>query len=69
MTIESPNAAAPEGLREHHAQELLKREGYNELPRTGARTPFRIIAEVMREPMLMLLAGGGIVYLLLGDLR
>ena len=39
------------------------------MPRTGARTPFRIIAEVMREPMLMLLAGGGIVYLLLGDLR
>ena len=31
------------------------------------RTPLRIVLEVVREPMLALLLGGGVVYLLLGD--
>lgn len=57
------------GLSESDAQARLKHEGYNELPRGGRRTPFRIILEVMREPMLALLAGGGVVYLALGDLQ
>jgi Ca2+-transporting ATPase len=57
------------GLSEGEAQARLKREGYNELPRTGRRTPLRIVIEVMREPMLALLAGGGAIYLALGDLQ
>jgi P-type Ca2+ transporter type 2C len=57
------------GLSEDEAQARLKREGFNELPRAHRRTPFRIVVEVMREPMLMLLLGGGVVYLALGDLE
>lgn len=57
------------GLSEDAAQARLKSEGFNELPRAHRRTPFRIVLEVMREPMLMLLLGGGIVYLALGDLE
>ena len=57
------------GLSETDAQARLKTEGYNELPRPDRRTPLRIIIEVMREPMLALLLGGGVIYLLLGDLK
>ncbi|MFY9875625.1 MAG: cation-translocating P-type ATPase [Rhodomicrobium sp.] len=44
-------------------------EGFNELPRPDQRTTLRIILEVLREPMLALLLGGGVVYLLLGDMK
>jgi P-type Ca2+ transporter type 2C len=57
------------GLSEVEAQQRLQSEGYNELPRQDRRTPFRIIMEVLREPMLALLLGGGFIYLLLGDLK
>ena len=55
------------GLSEQEAQRRLLKEGYNELPRPGRRTPFRIVLEVLREPMLSLLLVGGLVYFLLGD--
>jgi P-type Ca2+ transporter type 2C len=57
------------GLSETEAQARLRTEGYNELPRSDQRTAFRIVLEVMREPMLALLVGGGAVYLALGDLQ
>lgn len=57
------------GLSETEAQARLHREGYNELPRTQSRTPVRIFLEVVREPMLALLVGGGALYLALGDVR
>ena len=57
------------GLSEADAQARQKAEGYNELPEPLRRTPFRIVSEVLREPMLALLLGGGAVYLLLGDLQ
>ena len=57
------------GLREADVQFRLKTEGYNELPCSERRTPLRIILEVLREPMLALLLGGGAIYLLLGDLK
>ncbi|TIO73931.1 MAG: cation-translocating P-type ATPase [Mesorhizobium sp.] len=66
--IES-GAATPCGLSESEARARLLAEGPNELPRSGRRTPLRIALEVVREPMLALLLGGGAVYLLLGDLR
>ena len=56
------------GLSEADARGRLEAEGYNELPRPDRRTPLRIILEVVREPMLALLLGGGVVYLALGDL-
>ncbi|RWL78773.1 MAG: cation-translocating P-type ATPase [Mesorhizobium sp.] len=70
QAIESrPGASPPCGLSEAEAQARLLPEGPNELPRSGRRTPLRIAVEVMREPMLALLLGGGAVYLLLGDLQ
>ena len=69
MPIDSSSAAPARGLSEAAAEVRLKTEGYNELPRPDRRTPLRIIGEVMREPMLALLLGGGVVYLVLGDLK
>jgi Ca2+-transporting ATPase len=57
------------GLSEVDAQARLKAEGFNELPRPDRRTPLRIVLEVMREPMLALLIVGGVIYLVLGDLK
>jgi P-type Ca2+ transporter type 2C len=58
-----------QGLSESAAQSRLKAEGFNELPRPDRRTSFRIFLEVLREPMLALLLGGGVIYLFLGDLK
>src|SRR5688572_20868416 len=70
---EMPNeVATPDpfrGMSEADASSRLKIEGYNELPRPERRTPLRIAVEVMREPMLALLIGGGAIYLALGDLK
>ena len=68
--LNAPASFAPiRGLSEADAQARLKTEGYNELPRPERRTPLRIILEVLREPMLALLLGGGVIYLALGDLK
>ena len=71
MAFEMSNdpLASIRGLSEADAQTRLKTGGYNELPRPNRRTPLRIILEVMREPMLALLLGGGVIYLALGDLK
>jgi Ca2+-transporting ATPase len=55
------------GLSQAVAQSRLKAEGFNELPRPDRPTPIRIILEVLREPMLLLLLGGGVIYLALGE--
>jgi Ca2+-transporting ATPase len=56
------------GLSTQDAQVRLLSDGFNELPSSARRTPLLIITEVMREPMLALLLGGGLIYLILGDL-
>ena len=58
-----------QGLTETEAKARLRAEGYNELPRADSRTPWRIVLEVLREPMLALLLLGGVVYMVLGDLK
>ena len=57
------------GLSEAEARKRLEADGTNELPRPERRSPLRIVLEVLREPMLVLLLCGGLIYLLLGDLR
>ncbi len=57
-----------EGLTAAEAQLHLVLDGPNELPRTGSRSAFKIVGEVLREPMLALLLAGGVAYLVLGDL-
>jgi P-type Ca2+ transporter type 2C len=68
MTADMAHNAA-RGLSRREAQRRLAQEGFNELPRADRRTPWRIALEVLREPMLALLLGGGAVYLLIGDLQ
>ncbi len=58
-----------QGLSTSDTESRLKRDGYNELPRPDQRTFLRIILEVIREPMLALLIGGGVVYFLLGETK
>lgn len=57
------------GLSAAEAQRRLETEGFNELPAPNRRSPLRIILEVLREPMLALLLIGGVIYLLIGDLK
>ncbi|MCG6207595.1 cation-translocating P-type ATPase [Rhodopseudomonas sp. HC1] len=57
------------GLSDAEAGARLKAEGFNELPRSDRRTLFAIVLEVLREPMLALLLGGGVIYLALGDFK
>ena len=57
------------GLTESEAEARFAAEGANELPEPDRRTPFRIVLEVLREPMFALLLGGGAIYLLLGDFK
>ncbi|WP_326939395.1 cation-translocating P-type ATPase [Actimicrobium sp. GrIS 1.19] len=64
-TPASTNANA--GLSDQQAARLLQQEGFNELPANKQRTALRILAEVLREPMFLLLMGAGAIYLLLGD--
>jgi P-type Ca2+ transporter type 2C len=68
-TVQSAQLNEITGLSESEAQNRLRSEGYNELPRSEKRTPLRIMFEVLREPMLALLLGGGLIYLALGDLK
>ena len=58
-----------QGLSAGAAAARLAAEGPNELPKADRRTPLRIVLEVVREPMLALLLGGGGIYLLLGNLH
>ena len=61
-------AAMPAGLSEAEAAARLRDEGFNELPGRHRRTLFRILFDVVAEPMFALLLGAAFVYLALGDL-
>jgi Ca2+-transporting ATPase len=63
-----PKAAELSGLTAAAARERFVADGPNELPRPDRRSAFRILGEVVREPMLALLIAGGVAYLLLGDM-
>ena len=59
---------ASRGLSATEASVRLSADGPNELAKASRRSYFKIIGEVLREPMLALLLLGGAAYLLLGDL-
>jgi len=56
------------GLTAAEATARLQAEGHNELPHQDQRSTQRIVVEVVREPMLLLLWLGAGVYAVLGDL-
>jgi Ca2+-transporting ATPase len=57
------------GLSEREAAEHLQEEGYNELPASKKRNISRIVLDVIREPMFILLVAAGSIYFVLGDLQ
>jgi Ca2+-transporting ATPase len=61
--------ALPAGLSEQEAAARLAQHGPNELPQAQPRTVWHIAGEAVREPMLQLLVGAGLIYLVLGDVR
>lgn len=65
--ISTPSLPRGTGLSQDEARARLAAEGFNELPRSQRRSALRVVIEVLREPMLALLLGGGVVYLLLGS--
>lgn len=57
------------GLTSDEAAARLAADGPNALPAQGGRSFARIVLDVVREPMLLLLLGAGLVYLALGNLH
>jgi Ca2+-transporting ATPase len=57
------------GLTSTEAEALLRHHGPNEIPSAKKRTPIAVIAEIVREPMFILLIACGTLYLLLGDIE
>jgi Ca2+-transporting ATPase len=57
----------PQGLTGAEAAARLAADGPNELSRDRPRRLLGTLADVLREPMLLLLLAAGVVYLLLGD--
>jgi P-type Ca2+ transporter type 2C len=55
------------GLTAAQVTENRARHGFNELPTPHRRTFLRILGEVIREPMFLLLVACGLLYLLVGD--
>ena len=56
------------GISQADAARVLAERGANELPAAKRRSTLAIGAELLREPMLVLLIVAGVVYFILGDL-
>jgi P-type Ca2+ transporter type 2C len=69
MPLTQGNAVNLHGLTEAEAASRLKTHGPNELPEAKARNLLATMWEVLREPMILLLVGAGIIYFFLGELR
>ena len=55
------------GLSEEDAARKLNEEGFNELPSQKNQSTFSILINILFEPMLLLLLGSGLIYLVLGE--
>ena len=55
------------GLTAEEAAQLLVEDGPNELPTAKPRTLLQQLRDVLREPMLLLLVGAGVLYFLLAE--
>ncbi|MCR4304787.1 MAG: cation-translocating P-type ATPase [Gallionella sp.] len=56
------------GLSSAEAQQRLAASGYNEINPPQTRRIWQIVADVLREPMFLLLIAAGFIYLLLGSI-
>ena len=57
------------GLSDNEAVELLKKNGFNELPSSKNNQLVTIILSVLKEPMFLLLITCGLLYLFLGSIN
>lgn len=57
------------GLSEKGASEILKRDGYNELPTQKRQSNLSILFHILSEPMFLLLSVSGTIYLFMGELK
>lgn len=67
--LKESGIASLKGLSQDQVEKQQKKEGYNELPSSQGRSVFKIVLEVFREPMLMLLLACGSIYFLMGDIN
>lgn len=68
--IPSPvDLSADRGLSETEAARRLAQEGLNELPAPRRKGILRLAAEIIREPMILLLLAASSLYFILGELR
>ena len=63
----APGNAPPQGLTSEQATQRFTQDGPNELPRPPRRTVWRILLEVVSEPMFQLLGAAALLYVVLGD--
>ncbi|MBI3223291.1 MAG: cation-translocating P-type ATPase [Nitrosomonadales bacterium] len=66
MTLDAPSVS---GLSTATALQRLAASGYNELNPPQPRRLWHMVADVLREPMFLLLIAAGCIYLLLGDVK
>lgn len=57
------------GLSEKEALRKITEGGYNEIASAKKRSLFIILFEILKEPMFLLLIAGGGIYFLLGDIK
>ena len=50
-----------QGLTTQEVEDKLKREGYNELPSSNARSIFKLMWDVISEPMFILLVSCAVI--------
>ena len=65
--VSGPETDALAGLDPDEAERRLLADGPNEIASQRPRTAWRIVFDVLREPMLALLVSAGALYLLLGE--
>ncbi len=57
------------GLDALQVKNGLAKFGYNELPQSASKSLFKVAAEVIMEPMFLLLISCGLLYIIIGDYR
>ena len=67
--MEELNLGTHRGLSAGEAAARLQESGYNEIPAAKKRSILAIALEVLRQPMFLMLVGGGAIYLILGDVH
>ena len=69
MNTTTTEKSDQDGLTEQQARERLAQYGHNELPSEEKKGIYRVLVEVIREPMFILLIGCAVLYMLLGNTR